>query len=106
MREAKKYRLRQSLRPKKHKLLSGVVRVADSEGIGYSFVSFDESFVDAVGKALPRGLTEQEPAYLKVLYLGSRNTWRTYAMYLREEVGVLLWETEGKPSYIGKIKRV
>lgn len=100
MREIKKYNLRASRRPEVHPLLSGVVHVADHNGKSLSFIRFAESFVDAVGKALPQGLSPSRPAYLKVMHMPGRKTWRIFAMYLHEERGVLLWETEHPPSWI------
>ena len=103
MRELKKYRLRPSRRPKKHDLLSGVVRVQGLKGPGYAAFSFDESFVDAVGKELPHGLMPSNPAYLKFLYMPGYNIWRLFAMYLREERGTLLWETPQLPPWVQKV---
>jgi hypothetical protein len=98
MRPLKKYALTQTPRPKKHPLLSGVAHVGESSGKGYAYFSFSEDFVDAVGKALPQGLSREEPAYLKVLQMP--NTWRVFAVYLRREKGALLWETPTRPEWL------
>jgi|MudIll2142460700_1097286.scaffolds.fasta_scaffold842953_1 hypothetical protein len=105
MKELKKYKLRAARKPKKHPLLSGVVHVADWEGTGYAYVNFDESFVDAVGKALPHGLMPSAPAYLKVLHMPGRKSWRVFAFYLRELRGTLLWESPTRPAWVSKAIR-
>lgn len=102
--ERKKYKLRSARRPRKHALLSGVVVVGDWQGKGTAYISFDESFVDAVGKALPLGVSPSHPAYLKVIHMPGRKTWRVFAMYLLAERGVLLWETDTRPHWIENVK--
>jgi len=105
MRELKKYKLRPARRPKQHSLLSGVVHVADWDGTGFAYINFDESFVDAVGRALPHGLMPSAPAYLKVLHMPGRKTWRVFAYYLREVRGTLLWESAERPSWVSRVIR-
>lgn len=105
MRECKHYGIRSSRRPKKHPLLSGVVHVADEEGIGLSYITFSETFVDAVGREMPQGLTTSRPAYLKVMAMPGRKTWRVVALYLHDTVGRVLWETDTKPVWVSTVYR-
>jgi len=105
MKELKKYGLKSARRPKEHTLLSGVAHVCDWEGTGYAYISFTEAFVDAVGKALPAGLHPARPAYLKVLHMPGRKTWRIFAIYLNELRGVLLWESPELPHWISNVTR-
>lgn len=100
MRELKKYKLHWKKLPKEHESLSGVAHVCDARGRRPSNFGFDESFADAVGRAMPRGISQQDPAYIKALYMPGRNVWRVFAMYMREEVGVLLWETPDLPRWL------
>ena len=103
MKDAKKYKLTRSRKPQKHPLLSGVVHVCDAQGRRPSYITFSEEFVDAVGRALPLGLSPAYPAYLKVLCLPGRNLWRVFAMYLHEERGALLWETPDMPVWVAPV---
>lgn len=103
MQERKKYRLRAARKPQEHSLLSGVVHVKGPEGIGYSNIRFDESFVDAVGLALPHGLSPESPAFLKWLYMPTTGRWRLFAMYLGKPRGTLLWEADQLPPWISLI---
>lgn len=105
MRHVKRFKLRSGKRPQRHHLLSGVVHVHEPEGVGFAYVKFDECFVDAVGKALPFGLTPTTPAYLKLLYMPGRKVWRLFAMYLNQSRGVLLWEADARPEWIGPVFR-
>jgi hypothetical protein len=103
LRECKKYKLRSARKPIDRYDLSGVVVVGEGHGLGYTYVSFSLDFVEAVGKALPEGLSSMLPAYIKVVRMPGRDTWRVYAKYLHEERGVVLWDTHEKPSWIGKV---
>ena len=103
MKELRKYKLRPSRKPIRHQLLSGVAHVCDARGRRPAYISFSEEFVDAVGRALPVGLTSTDPAYLKVLHMPGRNTWRVFAMYLRAGTGVLLWEAHDMPHWVNPV---
>lgn len=104
MRELKKYQLRASKKPKNHALLSGVVHVYGDAGIGYTYLTFSEAFVDAVGKCMQYGLRADAPGYLKVMFMPGVKVWRVFAMYFKEERGVLLWESPEKPAWLGTLK--
>jgi hypothetical protein len=80
------------------------VYVVDVEGKGACKIRFTEAFADAVGVALPQGISPIHPAHLKVMQAGDA-LWRVFAFYIREEKGVLLWETETKPAWLKQIKR-
>lgn len=99
MRELKKYGLRRSRSGKVHPLLSGIVHVYEHTGVRLAKITFEECFVDAVGKALPQGVTQAHPAYLKILHMPGRKTWRVFAMYFKQEKGVLLWESPTIPHW-------
>lgn len=99
MKEAKKYKLRATRKPKAHTLLSGVVHVCDQQGKRPAYFSFSEDFVDAVGKAMSSGLTASRPAYIKVLHIHGKGIWRIMAMYLNEVKGTVLWETDSQPEW-------
>ena len=99
MKEAKKFKLRAARKPIRHSLLSGVVHVCDQHGKRPAYISFSEDFVDAVGRALPQGVTPSRPAYIKVLHIHGKNLWRVFAMYFKEEIGALLWESPHQPEW-------
>ena len=100
MRELKKYGLRKSHKPKRHPLLSGVVQVCIPEGKTYSYILFSEDFVDAIGRALPFGVSPSSPAYLKAFRMPGRKTWRIMATYLDESRSTILWETDTPPAWL------
>ena len=99
MKDAKKYKLQAAKKPIRHQLLSGVIHVCDERGRRPAYISFSEEFVDAVGRALPQGLSPQSPAHIKVLSLPGRSTWRIFAMYIKDARGVLLWEAKELPIW-------
>lgn len=103
MKESKKYRIRPARSPQEHKLLSGVIEVQLKGSKHTAFIHFDESLVEAVGKALPQGLSPGNEGYIKVIELPN-GVWRIMAMYVRETKGTILWESKEKPSWIGKLR--
>lgn len=99
--ELKKYRIRATKKPAKNVLLSSTVVVRNEVGdAGYCYINFDAPFVDAVGKKLQRGITEDDPAYLEVVYYPRMSVWLVKARYLHGDKEVLLWKTEQKPSWL------
>lgn len=102
-REMAKWGLRNSTKAQKNSFLSGVVYVVDGAGKGVCRIRFEDAFVDAVGLALPNGVSPEHPAYLKIVQTG--NLWKVYAFYVGVEQGVLLWETDKCPSWLTRIKR-
>ncbi|MHC5879550.1 hypothetical protein ACYT69_11550, partial [Streptococcus pyogenes] len=61
---------------KPHKLLSQTC-IVQAEQKGHCFVTFSERFVEWVGKKLPRGIAEFDPAYLAVVQSG--DMWEVFA---------------------------
>lgn len=103
--EHKKFCLRHSRKPRAGSCLSGVVMVADSDGRGYCYVDFSDDLVVSVGKALPCGVSDFWPAFLKVVQLGNTDIWRMYACYKDMGAMVLLVEYSGKPGWLKKVRR-
>lgn len=105
-RELKKYRIRATKKPAKSTLLSSTVVVRNESGkVGYCYINFDQPLIDAAGKALPRGLTVDDPAYLEVVYYPAMSVWLVKARYLLGDKEVLLWKTEQKPSWLNFYSR-
>lgn len=73
--------------------------MCDAQGRRPVNFQFSEDFVDAVGLALPTGLTPADPAYIKLLHLPGRNLWRVFAVHLGRRKGVVLWETPDLPDW-------
>lgn len=82
-----------------------MARVHTENGVGYAYFSFSEAFVDAVGKALPNGVSVEFPAFLKVLQHISTKKYQIFAMYLEETRGILLWEEDEYPEWLGNLKQ-
>lgn len=100
MKNCKKYGLKAARKPKIHPLLSGVAVVGSMAGKGVAFYTFTEAFVEAVGKAMPQGISRTKPAHLKLLYIPGRG-WDVFAVYLNELRGVLLWTEPEYPKWLG-----
>lgn len=105
MKLLKKYKLKTTNKPIRHELLSGVVHVGTKEGKHYAYISFSEEFVDAVGMAMPVGLSKSNPAYLKALPCLDGKGWHIVCMYLGREDGVLLWKDSTRPGWLGKLHK-
>jgi hypothetical protein len=92
-------------KPQTGSYVSGVVRVADSQGKGYAFIRFPASFETIVGRAMPQGVGPETPVYLKVVEIGGGEQWRVFAHYLDESKCRLLWQSEEKPPWLNHIRR-
>ena len=103
MGERKYFELRALARkPRKpHKLLAQTC-VVQAEQKGHCFVTFSERFVEWVGKKLPRGIAEFDPAYLAVVQNGE--VWEVFAVYVDRSAHALLWESKSKPEWVGKLR--
>lgn len=91
--EYKHFELRSVKRPTKASLLLSTVAIRDTNGEEkYCYVSFSDKLVNAVGRKMPRGLSEAEPAFLHVVF-GPPGRWGVWAQYVSGEAR-LLWKTE------------
>lgn len=101
--ELKKYKLTARRRvTDKSRLLSNTVLVREASGSYPATVSFSDDLVDLVGRLLPQGVSEFNPAYLIVVH--PRNTgdsWQIQACYFRDDdSAVLLWTSEQRPAWL------
>lgn len=81
MKELKMYAIKATKKPTKSTtLLSTVQVVNEAKELGYCYISFSDKLVEAVGKKLPRGISDQDPALLFVLYIGGE--WCIWASYV------------------------
>ena len=104
-RELKKYQIRATKRPAKNPLLSSTVVVRNEEGsIGYCYVNFSRELVEAVGKSLPGGVTEDDPAFLRVVYYAATKIWLVQAQHESGGKEILLWKTAEKPTWLNFYK--
>lgn len=100
-REFKHYQLKRATKPIPGVGLASTVAVLNEQGhAGFCYIRFARSFVLAVGKKLPRGVSLDDPAYLLVCYNQKTQEWEVFARYLRGEDRVLLWKTTVKPSWL------
>lgn len=104
VRELDKFGLRPANKPDANGLLSGVVVVAQQGERGYAYVRFSSVLVQAVGRALPRGLTPQDTAYLKVIRCRFTDRFKVYAYYVDQSAAVLLWESAEKPTWLKRVR--
>lgn len=97
--ELKMYALKATKKPTKSTtLLSTVQVINEAWERGYCYASFSDKLVEAVGKKLPRGISDQDPAFLSVLYL--EGAWHIIAMYTSQDYATLMWKTPNKPSWL------
>ena len=93
-REFKHYMLRSTKKPTKDKVLLSTVAIRDQEGEErYCYVSFSDKLVELVGRKLPRGISETDPAFLNIVF-GPPGRWGIWAVYAVDGVARLLWRTE------------
>lgn len=99
--ENRNYELRSSTRPKKSGALLNTVQVRNElREVGYVYIRFSDKLIEAVGKKLPRGISEADPAYLSVVF--SDMAWHIWAGYVSESGGshTLMWKQSTKPSWL------
>lgn len=100
-REYKHYGIRKARSPKNLGPLATTIAVTTEEGSrGFGYVHFAESLTKAVGKKLPRGVSQQDPAFLEITYVEDRREWEISARYLASDGAALLWRTDTKPSWL------
>lgn len=100
--ERKKFALRALRRKpaKPHPSLSNTVLLEEAPKPCTCYVGFSEDLVKFVGTKLPRGVAAFDPAYLHVIHYENRKIWEVRAVYVRDDVAVLLWETPVRPAWI------
>lgn len=98
-RERKKFRLRSARKPTRDYRISGTVIVEDID-ISVCYIQFDECFIEAIGKIMPRGVSADDPVHLRVSHT-KEGTWAVYASYIGRLHGQeLLWIDPDKPSWV------
>lgn len=100
--EYKHYELRSVKRPIKSKLLLSTVAIRDMAGEErYCYAAFSEKLIQAVGRGLPRGISEEDPAFLHVVF-GPPGVWAVWAQYLTDGKACKLWRTadSAPPSWL------
>ncbi len=105
MRELVRYGFRPARKPKGFPELSSVVTVFDAGGgSGVCYLSFSREFVEAVGHALPLGISADHPAQL---YLSrTAHEWRFTVRYCDNSAGRLLWAYKSDPPWLSGLRRV
>ncbi len=101
-REYKKYGIRATRKPttQQGKLASTVQVLDEKNRRGYCYVNFEMPLLICVGKALPKGISERNPAFLRVEYSSTLQQWIVAAEYLDESYTAVLWKTTDKPSWL------
>lgn len=100
-RELKKYGIRSTRKPARNAFVATTIHVVDENGLaGYCYISFADALVEAIGKVLPRGVAEFDPAYIYVEYDTRRRVWKINAQYLLSSDSALLWESGDRPTWL------
>lgn len=105
-RELKKYELRATKKPARSDLVSTTVAIRGEDNSRYyCYISFSQAFVEAVGRALPRGVTIYEPAYLFVDC--TKAGFDVWACYATDTEKVKMWSVpaeRGAPAWLNFYK--
>ncbi len=102
-REYKKFGIKAARKPQEGYPVAGVVQVVGKDGGGFVYVKFSEVFVEAVGKAMPYGVSAATPCYLKAVWLPT-GKWRVVCYYFGRRNGCVLWEASHL-EWVKKVKR-
>lgn len=100
--EPKTYEFRWALKEEPGALSGILAFYREKEYIGHTQVRFKPSFIRAVGRHLPFGISRFNPAHLILIHT---DKYRLYCKYLRQDDMVLLWEMEERPKWCRGIKR-
>jgi hypothetical protein len=99
--ELAKYKLRSTNRPATNPYLGTEIITVNEEGRrGSAYIGFGDAFVDAVAKALPRGISAFDPAFIQVEYRKDSKQWIISAAYLDGGDAVVLWSTANRPLWL------
>lgn len=101
-REYKKFGILASRKPQRGFPVAGVVPVIGKEKRGFVYIKFSEELVTAVGKAMPQGVSNTHPCYLRAVHLVT-GRWRVLAYYLGSSQGRVLWEADSL-EWVKKIR--
>lgn len=81
--------------------MSSTVQVLDEQGRpGYAYVNFSPPLLVRVGKALARGISERNPAFLRVEYSAHFRQWLIAAQYLDDSEVAILWHEKKQPTWL------
>lgn len=92
-------------KPRSSSLLAGTMGVLDEFGRGYCNLYFSDTFLTALGKVMPMGLSSVYPAFLRAVRFPNWGVWRIYCSYFDQDLGFLVYEDESFPAWAGKIYR-
>ena len=95
--------IRHAKNPESHDRLSGTVLIHDGFGVGYSYISFGDKFLEYVGRAMDRGVGPAEKAYIHVVQ--EFELWAVHCCYVNDEEVALLWRQQDCPHWIRYIHR-
>lgn len=99
-----KWGLRSARKAQDDSPVSGVVVVSAGGRKGYTTVRFSTSFTEAVGRALPQGIGQHNPCFIKAVYHARSMKWKIYAEYLYFNKRVLLLELTKTPDWLEQVR--
>lgn len=102
--ERKKFGLRSARKPLLVDGLSNTVVVYENGIAYYCFIDFAQAFVDAVGAAMPRGVSTADMAFVHVMFDRDRVKWVVSGCYLSSWEQHTLWVSEEKPAWVKELK--
>lgn len=104
--ERKKFELRSARAPALVHGLSNTVIVYEDGAAKYCHIGFADALALEVGKRMPRGISNFEPAFLSVAFDTLRSAWVVSSHYVSTWERVGLWQSEEKPAWIKQLKTI
>jgi hypothetical protein len=103
--ERKLWEIRSTPKPAKPK---GVLTTVSVRGVNgqdyYCYINFSEKFEEFVGKKMPRGVSENDPAWLHVTCHALSGGATIAAHYLSDKSGCELWHATKTPTWLKMYK--
>jgi hypothetical protein len=100
-RERSKWGLKYSAHSKLNPYLASKAKVTRLDKTGIASFTFSNHFVEFIGMELPMGVSEDRPAYLKIIEV-AKNLWVISACYIGDDIGVLLWSCTERPTWVSQ----
>lgn len=101
--EPKAMGLKSAYKPQTGSCVSGVVVVNTKDGeVGTANVRFNKELEEMLGKKMPYGVGPQDPAFLKVIWIGW--TYEVRGCYLNHGAEILLWNLDELPEWCNRFR--
>lgn len=104
--EPKSCGIRRAVTPVKGTTLSTRVAVLCAGERFKAPIHYSEYLVDIVGHALPVGVAEDHPAFLRLVNIPATSKWRLFALYSDRSAIAYLWMYDSCPTWVNLPKHL